>query len=74
MSWTKNGEIPAPILIRMIQDDAITNDVYIVWKAKDPADNVIFLATKETLIDMINDTVQPSDLFEIWTQEKEENT
>ena len=74
MSWTKNGEIPAPILIRMIQDDAITNDVYIVWKAKDPADNVIFLATQETLIDMVNDTVQPSDIFEIWAQEKEEET
>ena len=74
MSWTKNGEIPAPILIRMIQDDAITNDVYIIWKAKDPADNVIFLATQETLIDMVNDTVQPSDIFEIWVQEKEEET
>jgi len=74
MSWTKNGEIPAPILIRMIQDDAITNDVYIIWKAKDPADNVIFLATQETLIDMVNDTVQPSDIFEIWAQEKEEET
>jgi len=70
MSWTKNGEVPAPILIRMIQDDTITNDIHIVWKA----DNIIFLATKETLIDMINDTVQPSDLFEIWTQEKEEET
>ena len=70
MGWTKNGEVPTPILIRMIQDDAITNDLHIVWKA----DNIIFLATKETLIDMINDTVQPSDLFEIWTQEKEEET
>ena len=70
MGWTKNGEVPAPILIRMIQDDTITNDIHIVWKA----DNIIFLATKETLIDMINDTVQPSNLFEIWTQEKEEET
>lgn len=70
MSWIKNGEVPAPILIRMIQDDTITNDIHIVWKA----DNIIFLATKETLIDMINDIVQPSDLFEIWTQEKEEET
>lgn len=70
MSWTKNGEVPAPILIRMIQDDTITNDIHIVWKS----DNIICLATKETLIDMINDTVQPSDLFEIWTQEKEEET
>ena len=59
MSWTKNGEVPAPILIRMIQDDTITNDIHIVWKA----DNIIFLATKETLIDMINDT-----------EEKEEET
>lgn len=74
MSWIKNGEIPAPILIRMVQDNAITNDVYIVWKAKDPTDNVIFLATQETLIDMINDTVQPSDIFEIWAQEKEKET
>lgn len=74
MSWTKNGEIPAPILIRMVQDNAITNDVYIVWKAKNPTDNVIFLATQETLIDMINDTVQPSDIFEIWAQEKKEET
>ena len=70
MSWTKNGEVPAPILIRMIQDDTITNDIHIVWKA----DNIIFLATKETLIDMINDTVQPSDLFEIKKQKKEEET
>ena len=70
MSWIKNGEVPAPILIRMIQDDTITNDIHILLKA----DNIIFLATKETLIDMINDIVQPSDLFEIWTQEKEEET
>ena len=74
MSWMKNGEIPAPILVRMVQDDAITGDVHIVWKGKASADNVIFLATKETLIDMIDDTVEPSDVFEIWAQEEEQET
>lgn len=74
MSWMKNGEIPAPILVRMVQEDAITNDVYIVWKDKEPADNVIFLATKDTLIDMIDNTVEPSDVFEIWVQPEEQET
>ena len=74
MSWMKNGEIPAPILVRMVQDDDITGDVHIVWKGKASADNVIFLATKETLIDMIDDTVEPSDVFEIWAQEEEQET
>lgn len=74
MSWMKNGEIPAPILVRMVQDDAITGDVHIVWKGKASADNVIFLATKETLIDMIDNTVEPSDVFEIWAQEEEQET
>ena len=70
MSWMKNGEIPAPILIRMIQENAITGDVRIVWTAN----NVIFLATKDTLIDVIEDTAEPSDIFDIWVQNQEKET
>lgn len=70
MSWMKNGEIPAPILIRMIQENAITGDVRIVWTA----DNVIFIATKDTLIDVIEDTAEPSDVFNIWVQNQEKKT
>lgn len=71
MAWIKNGEIPAPILIQMIREDTITGDVRITLKS---VENIVFLATKDNLINVIDDTVKPTDIFEIWTQEKTQET
>lgn len=49
-----------------VQTNQLKDGHRVIWRAKDPDDNIIFLATKDTLIDMIEDTTEPTDTFEIW--------
>ena len=67
----KIADLSAAQVLAAIQAGQIKDDHRIIWKAKDENDNVIFLATKDTLIDMIADTTEPDDMFEIWQDIKE---
>lgn len=67
----KIADLSAAQVITAIKVGQIKDDHRIIWRAKDENDNVIFLATKNTLIDMIADTTEPDDMFEIWQDVKE---
>ena len=69
----KIADLSAVQVIAAIKAGQIKDDHRIIWKAKDENDNVIFLATKDTLIDMITDTTKPDDMFEIWQDIKEDD-
>jgi len=67
----KIADLSAAQVLAAIQAGQIKDDHRIIWRAKDENDNIIFLATKDTLIDMIADTTEPDDMFEIWQDVKE---
>lgn len=64
--YIKLIDVNGRALINAIEEDALHHDARIIWKRPEPRDNVIFLATKQTLIEMIEDTTDPEDMFEIW--------
>ena len=64
--FQKVNELPAALVAQMVIAEDCPDNIRIVWKGKTPDDNIIFLATKDTLVDMIQDTTQPDDIFEIW--------
>jgi len=64
--FQKVNELPAALVAQMVIAEDCPDNIRIVWKGKTPDDNIIFLATKDTLVDMIQDTAQPDDIFEIW--------
>lgn len=67
MAWQKVDEMHAACLVVLIAARALPDDARIVWKAQQPEDNIIFLATIDSLPDMIPETPQPNDIFEIWS-------
>lgn len=69
----KIADLSAAQVIAAIKVGQIQDDHRIIWRAKDENDNIIFLATKNTLIDMISDTTEPDDMFEIWQDVKEDD-
>ena len=71
--FQKVNELPAAIVADMVVNGVLTENDRIVWKGKTPEDNIIFVATKDTLVDMISDTTQPDDIFEIWQDLEDED-
>ena len=69
----KIADLSAVQVIAAIKAGQIKDDHRIIWKAKNENDNVIFLATKDTLIDMITETTKPDDMFEIWQDIKKDD-
>ena len=73
MAWQKVNEVSTAILLQAFAAEQISDDLRIVWRNKNPEDNIIFLASDSTLIDMIENTVKPDDRFEIWQTVKKNN-
>lgn len=69
----KIADLSAVQVIAAIKAGQIKDDHRIIWKAKNENDNVIFLATKDTLIDMITETTKQDDMFEIWQDIKKDD-
>ena len=60
----KRTELAPELLVAAIAANKIPQEARIVWREE----NVIYLATKETLADMLTD--QPPIKFEIWMPEQ----
>lgn len=50
---------------------ALPSSAYIFWT--DKQNDIIYLGTKKTCLDMINDNIEETTIFNIWNPIEEEN-
>lgn len=63
----KRAEFPKNVLLAALATGKMPDESRIVWRQ----DNIIYLATKETLIDVLTDTNEP-EKFEVWMPSAQE--
>lgn len=64
----KRAEFPKNVLLAALATGKMPDESRIIWRQ----DNIIYLATKETLIDVLDDTNEP-ELFEVWMPSNSKN-
>lgn len=66
MMWCKVGTFDRDLIALAIQLNQIKGDERIIAKYKEESEGITLLATKDSLIDMIDDTVPEDAIFEVW--------
>ena len=66
MTWCKIGTFDRDLIAKAIELDQIKGDERLIAHYKEEPEGITLLATKDSIIDMIDDTVPEDATFEVW--------
>lgn len=73
MKWHKVQDLTKELILLAIATGILDDEKRVVARYKEESEGIILLATENSLIEMIDDTVPDDAIFEIWAPIVEES-